>query len=257
MIQFITQHCIHHTSILKNTHTNVLILINVNQAAPFFTSLLFATSFPFRLFEEHGELLGLFNKFRELKTKEQQASSEELGEHANKVMETLDEGIRSLDELDTFFGFLHQVGASHTRIPDFKSEYFWVSSSLSLSGLFIYDAELQSDPLFQTFSSWISNENSLFLYTNILLQMEQQIGTIFFSSSLFIPFRQKIEKPFLSAVQTTLGDRYTENVEGIYKLTIKFIIETLVTGFESANSKSNTSAVNNNSNSTSAPKSWK
>lgn len=93
------------------------------------------------------------------------------------------------------------------------------------------------------------------MYTNIFLQMEQQIGTIFFSSSLFIPFRQKIEKPFLSAVQTTLGDRYTENVEGIYKLTIKFIIETLVTGFESANSKSNTSAVNNNSNSTSAPKS--
>lgn len=81
----------------------------------------------FRLFEDHGELLGLFNKFRELKTKEQQASSEELGEHANKVMETLDEGIRSLDELDTFFDYLHQVGASHTRIPDFKSEYFWVS----------------------------------------------------------------------------------------------------------------------------------
>lgn len=80
-----------------------------------------------RLFEDHGELLGLFNKFRELKTKEQQASSEELGEHANKVMETLDEGIRSLDELDTFFEYLHQVGASHTRIPDFKSEYFWVS----------------------------------------------------------------------------------------------------------------------------------
>lgn len=79
------------------------------------------------MFEDHGELLGLFNKFRELKTKEQQASSEELGEHANKVMETLDEGIRSLDELDTFFEYLHQVGASHTRIPDFKSEYFWVS----------------------------------------------------------------------------------------------------------------------------------
>lgn len=137
-----------------------------------------------KLFEDHGELLLLFNKFRELKTKEQQASSEELGEHANKVMETLDEGIRSLDELDTFFDYLHQVGASHTRIPEFKSEYFW-----------------------------------------------------------------KIEKPFLSAVQNTLGDRYTDNVEGIYKLTIKFIIETLITGFESANSKSNTSAVNNNSNS--------
>lgn len=80
-----------------------------------------------RLFEDHGELLLLFNKFRELKTKEQQASSEELAEHANKVMETLDEGIRSLDELDTFFDYLHQVGSSHTRIPEFKSEYFWVS----------------------------------------------------------------------------------------------------------------------------------
>lgn len=50
--------------------------------------------------------------------------------------------------------------------------------------------------------------------------------------------RQKIEKPFLSAVETTLGDRYTENVEGIYKLTIKFLLETLVHGFETANANS-------------------
>lgn len=78
-----------------------------------------------------------------------------------------------------------------------------------------------------------------------------------FFLSLFVFIPQKIEKPFLSAVQNTLGDRYTENVEGIYKLTIKFIIETLITGFESANSKSTTAAVNNNSNSTSAnAKSW-
>lgn len=45
---------------------------------------------------------------------------------------------------------------------------------------------------------------------------------------------QKIEKPFLAAVSTTLGDRYTDNVEGIYKITLKFVIETLVEGFESA-----------------------
>lgn len=57
-------------------------------------------------------------------------------------------------------------------------------------------------------------------------------------------------------MQTTLGDRYTENVEGIYKLTIKFIIETLITGFESANSKNDSSA-NNNSNARAAiSKSW-
>lgn len=65
-------------------------------------------SFSCRLFEEHAELLGLFEKFKELKTKEQQATSEDLAEHANKVMETLDEGIRSLDELDVFFQYLHE-----------------------------------------------------------------------------------------------------------------------------------------------------
>lgn len=80
-----------------------------------------------RLFEEHYELIGLFEKFKELKTREQQSTSEELAEHAIKVMETLDEGIRSLDELDVFFQYLHDVGASHRRIPTFKSEYFWVS----------------------------------------------------------------------------------------------------------------------------------
>lgn len=46
---------------------------------------------------------------------------------------------------------------------------------------------------------------------------------------------QRIEKPFLEAVATTLGDRYTENVENIYKITIKFIIETLINGFDNAN----------------------
>lgn len=46
---------------------------------------------------------------------------------------------------------------------------------------------------------------------------------------------QRIEKPFLEAVSTTLGDRYTENVESIYKVTIKFIIETLIKGFDNAN----------------------
>lgn len=46
---------------------------------------------------------------------------------------------------------------------------------------------------------------------------------------------QRIEDPFLDAVRTTLGDRYTENVENIYKVTIKFIIETLIKGFNNAN----------------------
>ncbi|XP_060532078.1 neuroglobin-like [Cylas formicarius] len=123
-----------------------------------------------KLFEDHAELINLFEKFKQLRTKEEQANSLELAEHATTVMNTLDEGIKGLDNLDAFFEYLHQVGASHRRIPEFKVEYFW-----------------------------------------------------------------KIEKPFLEAVETTLGDRYTENVENIYKITIKFIIETLIKGYNNAN----------------------
>ncbi|KAF6205404.1 hypothetical protein GE061_019576 [Apolygus lucorum] len=121
-----------------------------------------------QLFEEHEELLGLFEKLKELRTKEEQANSLELAEHANKVMQTLDEGIKELDDLDTFFTYLTQIGQSHKKIPGFKPEYFW-----------------------------------------------------------------RIEKPFLDAVKTTLGDRYTENVETIYKITIKLMLETLVNGYNS------------------------
>jgi hemoglobin-like flavoprotein len=78
------------------------------------------------LFEEHQELLNLFEKFRELRTREQQANSMELAEHANTVMATLDESIKSLDNLDSFFDYLTQVGISHRRVPGFKPEYFWV-----------------------------------------------------------------------------------------------------------------------------------
>lgn len=64
---------------------------------------------------------------------------------------------------------------------------------------------------------------------------------------------QKIERPFLAAVASTLGDRYTDNVEGIYKITIKFIIETLIEGYDAGlkkqnhlgNSKNITSSSNN------------
>ncbi|KAG7301822.1 hypothetical protein JYU34_013207 [Plutella xylostella] len=122
-----------------------------------------------KLFEENGELLDMFAKFRQCRTREAQAASAELAEHAHSVMSTLDEGIKTLDDLDSFFHFIHQVGASHRRIPGFKVEYFW-----------------------------------------------------------------KIEAPFLAAVEATLGDRYTPNVESIYKITIKFILQTLVEGYEQA-----------------------
>ncbi|XP_049768445.1 myoglobin-like [Schistocerca cancellata] len=121
------------------------------------------------LFEEHSDLLELFERFRSLKTREEQASSMELAEHATTVMNSLDEAIRALDDADTFFTFVEQVGASHRRIPGFQPELFW-----------------------------------------------------------------KIEKPFLEAVKTTLGDRYTDNVDTLYRATIKLIIETLINGYNNA-----------------------
>ncbi|KFM72217.1 Neuroglobin, partial [Stegodyphus mimosarum] len=42
----------------------------------------------------------------------------------------------------------------------------------------------------------------------------------------------KMEAPFLAAVKETLEDRYTENMESIYKITIHFILQTVIEGFE-------------------------
>ncbi|XP_075976998.1 neuroglobin-like [Anticarsia gemmatalis] len=120
-----------------------------------------------KLFEENEDLLHLFEKFAELKENGELHSSEELSEHATKVMHTLDEGIKSLGNVDAFFDYIRHVGATHHQVPGFKAENFW-----------------------------------------------------------------KVEEPFLQAAKTTLGDRYTPNIEEIYKLTIKFILENLVKGYE-------------------------
>lgn len=89
-------------------------------------------------------------------------------------------------------------------------------------------------------------------------EKQNAFGNIKFPNAFFLLFLylQKIEKPFLAAVSSTLGDRYTENVEGIYKIGIKFIIETLVEGFNMntssknhiINSKSVECSSNNNTN---------
>ncbi|CAG9583417.1 unnamed protein product [Danaus chrysippus] len=110
------------------------------------------------MFEENEELLHLFEKFRELRTKEAIVSFAELAEHATQVMHTLDEGIKGLADMDSFFTYV----------------------------------------------------------------------------------RHKIKQPFLEAAKTTLGERYTPNIENIYKLTIRFILENLVKGYEEAGEENGT-----------------
>lgn len=58
----------------------------------------------------------------------------ELQEHATNVMTTVDDAIKELDSLDGFFQYLHQIGASHRKIPGFKPEYFWVSEENIVRG---------------------------------------------------------------------------------------------------------------------------
>lgn len=38
-------------------------------------------------------------------------------------------------------------------------------------------------------------------------------------------------------MRLTLGDRYTDNMDNIYRITIKFLIETVVRGYELAEQK--------------------
>jgi hypothetical protein len=66
---------------------------------------------------------------------------------------------------------------------------------------------------------------------------------------------QNIREPFLEAVKITLGDRYTENMESIYKVAITFILQTMTDGIDDAlknkaNSNSNNPNANSNANAT-------
>ncbi|KAB7507347.1 hypothetical protein Anas_08192 [Armadillidium nasatum] len=48
---------------------------------------------------------------------------------------------------------------------------------------------------------------------------------------------EKIERPFLEAVKLTLDERYTENIEKVYKITIHFILETVIEGYDLAEAR--------------------
>lgn len=86
------------------------------------------------MFEENADILHLFTKFQELKTKDSQLKSMELAEHATKVMGALDEMINSLDDMDHFFRHLHSLGKFHRKIPGFQKENFLVRTLL-IAGL--------------------------------------------------------------------------------------------------------------------------
>lgn len=94
-------------------------------------------------------------------------------------------------------------------------------------------------------SQQLENHASLVMYTideaiasiedvDFVVELLRKIGRTHtmanFNSELF----WKIEQPFLQAVKETLEDRYTKNMEEIYKITFRFIVETLIGGVKAA-----------------------
>ncbi|KAJ8308126.1 hypothetical protein KUTeg_013000, partial [Tegillarca granosa] len=53
---------------------------------------------------------------------------------------------------------------------------------------------------------------------------------------------EKIRKPFLEAVQLTLGDRYTDYMSNVYGITIDFILKGVVDGYKEGQTKNDEQA---------------
>jgi hypothetical protein len=79
------------------------------------------------------DLLNLFEKFQNARTRQEQEENLELAEHATMVMSTLDNAIRTLDNPDAFIQFVEQVGSTHRRIPGFNKDFFWVNFYMMFS----------------------------------------------------------------------------------------------------------------------------
>lgn len=79
----------------------------------------------------------------------------ELAQHAGIVMNTLDESIKKLDNVDSFMDYLHAVGMLHTKIPGFRRDYFWVGNIILLN-------------FFSAFKGFFKNE----FYTRISVRIQ-------------------------------------------------------------------------------------
>ena len=62
------------------------------------------------------------------------------------------------------------------------------------------------------------------MYNFLCIKCSDNAEMIYLSFQTF----QRIEEPFLEAVKLTLSDRYTDNMDAIYRLLIKFILETMI-----------------------------
>ncbi|GBP54435.1 hypothetical protein EVAR_35992_1 [Eumeta japonica] len=168
------------------------------------------------LFEENEELIGLFERFRSLKSREARVRSLPLAEHAATVMRTLDSTIRALPNADEFIARARRAGATHRRVPGFQPHFFWLEDGDRLAAILRILKNFNRRPP-QRRPPTDSGACATFFY---LCDEKAE--------------RRNIEQPFLEAARTTLGDRYTENVQNIYTITIRFVLQNMVSGYGAA-----------------------
>ncbi|XP_006822139.1 neuroglobin-like [Saccoglossus kowalevskii] len=90
-------------------------------------------------------------------------------------------------------------------------------------------------------SQQLENHASLVMYTideaiasiddiDFVVELLGKIGRTHTRTDFNPQLFWRIEQPFLSAVKETLEDRYTKNIEEIYKITFRFIVDALIDG---------------------------
>lgn len=101
-----------------------------------------------------------------------------------------------MEEPEILTAILLETGAYHKKIPGFRPEMFRVSLHLDL------------------------NDESRYI-------QEQLINL----TNLTMKNFQYAEEPFLHALQTTLDERYTPQMDVIYRVIAQYIIQTLIDGY--------------------------
>lgn len=96
-----------------------------------------------------------------------------------------------MEEPEILTAILLETGAYHKKIPGFRPEMFRVS-------LHLYDEYRFTE----------ANNKSIIMNTF-----------------------QYAEEPFLNALQTTLDERYTPQMDVIYRVIAQYIIQTLIDGY--------------------------
>lgn len=115
-----------------------------------------------RYFKGEATSRQLFSKFNKM-TADQLRVSEDLEQHAGKVMAVFDECVQNIEDVDETARILGRATGPHKHL----------------------------------------------------------IG---FHSGMYLDFLQ----PFLEAMKITLGDRYTDNMDRIYKITIRYFLDTII-----------------------------